>query len=147
MVKQGKPKEPESECCDIFRALSVETRVRIIELLKTRGPLGPKKIAQLIGVTPAAVSQHLKTLKHVGLVRSERRGYWIPYEVDEGALEACRIKVSRVCSCGCHAEDMVVVKRGRADDRKSLEAYKRKLEAELRRVRERLDEMASEKGT
>jgi ArsR family transcriptional regulator len=146
MVRSRRSKDQESECCDIFKALSVETRVRIIELLKAKGPLGPKKIAQLIGVTPAAVSQHLKTLKQVGLVKSERRGYWIPYEVDAGALEDCRIKVSRVCSCGCHEEDVVEVKRLGAMGVKSLEAYKRKIEAELRRVNKRLDDLAIEKG-
>ena len=145
MVKGRKSKDQQSECCDIFKALSVETRVKIIELLKTKGPLGPKKIAQLIGVTPAAVSQHLKTLRQVGLVKSERRGYWIPYELDAGALEDCRIKVSRVCSCGCHDEDAILVKRGRAEDIRSLETYKRKLEAELKRVGKRLADLAEEK--
>jgi DNA-binding transcriptional ArsR family regulator len=139
-------REHDSGCCDIFKALSVETRVRIIELLKEKGPLGPKKIAQTIGVTPAAVSQHLKTLKQVGLVKSERRGYWIPYEVDEGALEDCRIKVSRVCSCGCRDEDMIVVKRGGSEDVKSLEAYRRKLERELKRVTKRLKDLADKGG-
>ena len=83
----------ERHCCDLFKALSVETRLRIIELLKSKGPLGAKKIAELIGVTPSAVSQHLRTLRHVGLVRSERKGYWIPYELDEQALESCRYEL------------------------------------------------------
>jgi ArsR family transcriptional regulator len=146
MAKKGRREDKDSGCCDIFKALSVETRVRIIELLKVRGPLGPKKIAELIGVTPAAVSQHLKTLKQVGLVRSERRGYWIPYEVDAGALEDCRIKVSRVCSCGCREEDVIVARQSRAENLRSLKAYKRKLEAELKRVDKRLKALAEEKG-
>jgi ArsR family transcriptional regulator len=140
MVKR-RGKDHETECCGIFKALSVETRVRIIELLKSKGPLGPKKIATLIGVTPAAVSQHLKVLKQVGLVKSERRGYWIPYEVDAGALEDCRIKVSKVCSCGCCEEDVIVIRRTRARDLRTLESYRRKLEAELARVKKRMDEI------
>ena len=130
-----------SECCDIFKALSVETRVRIIELLKTKGPLGPKKIAELLGVTPAAISQHLKTLRHVGLVRSERRGYWIPYEVDAGALEDCRVKIAQVCSCGCHEHNAIVVKRGSKQDLKSLQDYRRTLEGELRRVNKQIEQI------
>jgi DNA-binding transcriptional ArsR family regulator len=136
-----------SECCDIFKALSVETRVKIIELLKAKGPLGPKKIAELLRVTPAAVSQHLKTLRHVGLVRSERRGYWIPYEVDAGALEDCRAKITQVCSCGCHEHNVIVVASGRKKDLKSLEDYKRKLEGELRRVNKLIEQInAHRKG-
>ena len=45
---------------EMFKVLGVETRVRIIELLKSKGPLGANNIAERIGVTPAAVSQHLK---------------------------------------------------------------------------------------
>jgi DNA-binding transcriptional ArsR family regulator len=78
------------EPSEIFKVLSVETRVKIIELLKGQGPLGAKDIAATIGITTAAVSQHLKILKQAGLVRSERKGYWIPYSIDEKAMENCR---------------------------------------------------------
>jgi len=57
---------------EMFKVLGVDTRVRIIELLKSKGPLGAKNIAELVGITPAAVSQHLKILRQSGLVRSER---------------------------------------------------------------------------
>ncbi len=78
-----------SDPTEMFKALAVETRVKIIELLKSEGPLGAKNIAGQIRVTPAAVSQHLKILRQAGLVRSERKGYWIPYSIDEEALENC----------------------------------------------------------
>ena len=86
---------------EIFKVLAVETRVRIIDLLKSRGPLGVKNIAKLVGITPAAISQHLKILRQSGLVRSERKGYWIPYSIDEEALENCRQILNEVCTCGC----------------------------------------------
>jgi len=38
----------------MFKALAVETRVKIIDLLKSEGPLGAKKISELLGITPAA---------------------------------------------------------------------------------------------
>jgi DNA-binding transcriptional ArsR family regulator len=135
-----------SDCCDIFKALSVETRVKIIEILKAKGPLGAKKIAQMIGVTPAAVSQHLKMLKHVGLVRSERRGYWIPYELDAEALEDCGTRISRVCSCECEVPPRVGDARLSDLGPQGLEAYKKKLEAELRRVTRRIEELAGKEG-
>jgi len=80
------------------KALAVETRVKIIDLLKSEGPLGAKKISELLGVTPAAVSQHLKILKQAGFVRSERNGYWIPYSIDEGALNNCREVLTEICT-------------------------------------------------
>ena len=66
------------EPAEIFKVLSVETRVKIIELLKANGALGVKEISERLGLSSPAVSQHLKILKQAGLVRSERRGYWIP---------------------------------------------------------------------
>ena len=84
---------------DMFKALSVETRLKIIKLLKTKGPLGVKNIAERIGVTPAAVSQHMKILRLSGLVRFERKGYWIPYSIDEPAMENCRQLLNKICTC------------------------------------------------
>src|SRR6056300_1381191 len=89
------------EPSEIFKVLSGETRVKIINLLKGQGPLGAKEIAATIGITTAAVSQHLKILKQAGLVRSERKGYWIPYSIDEKAMETCRELLTQVCTCGC----------------------------------------------
>lgn len=48
---------------EIFKVLSVDTRIGIIELLKSKGPLGANNIAEQIGATPAAISQHLKVLR------------------------------------------------------------------------------------
>src|SRR3989304_8672871 len=89
------------EPSEMFKVLAVETRVKIIDLLKSKGPLGSKSIAGQLGITPAAVSQHLKILKQAGLVRNERKGYWIPYSIDEEALHNCRQILSEVCTCGC----------------------------------------------
>ena len=62
------------EPSEMFKVLSVDTRVRIIELLKFKCPLGANNIAELIGVTSAAVSQHLKILRgrRVSLEARER---------------------------------------------------------------------------
>jgi len=91
----------ESKHAELFKALSVETRIRIIELLKEKGPQGVKELAEILGITPSAVSQHLKVLKYAGLVHSERKGYWLPYEIDGVALENCGEMLSDVCRCGC----------------------------------------------
>ncbi len=91
----------ETKHAELFKALSVETRIRIIEILKEKGPLGVKELALTLGITPSAVSQHLKVLKYAGLVRSERKGYWLPYEINGVALEHCGEMLSDVCSCGC----------------------------------------------
>ena len=131
------------EPSEIFKALSVETRVKIIELLKGQGPLGAKDIAITIGITTAAVSQHLKILKQAGFVRSERKGYWIPYSIDEKAMENCRQILNEVCTCGCQGTGKF---RESELERSSLEAlkkYEEELRNELSTVRQRLKELAS----
>ncbi|HHT9124870.1 MAG TPA: ArsR/SmtB family transcription factor [Candidatus Brocadiia bacterium] len=131
------------EPSEMFKALAVETRVKIIELLKSKGPLGAKNIAELVGITPAAVSQHLKILRHTGLVRSERKGYWIPYSIDEEALENCRQILNKVCTCGCRGTGKFREKELSSSSLKSLKKYEKELLNEIRTVRERIKEIGS----
>ena len=120
---------------EIFKAMSIETRIKIIDLLKSEGPLGGNDIAALIGITPAAVSQHLKILKQVGLVRNERKGYWIPYSIDEEGMEKCRQTLNDICSCGCHGTGNFREQELNDATMATLREYERELENELQAVR------------
>ena len=133
------------EPSEMFKVLAVETRVRIIDLLKSRGPHGTNNIAELVGITPAAVSQHLRTLRQAGLVRSERKGYWIPYSIDEEALEECRQVLNEVCTCGCRGTGRFREKELSDSSLESLKKYEKELRNELRIVRERIKGVVSEK--
>ena len=131
------------EPTEMFKALAVETRVKIINLLKSEGPLGAKKISELIGVTPAAVSQHLKILKQAGFVRSERNGYWIPYSIDEETLNDCRDVLSEICTCGCQGTGKFREKELSNSSLESLKKYKQEIETELKTVHVRIKELES----
>lgn len=136
----------ESKQAELFKVLGVESRIRIIDLLKQNGPLGVNKMSELLGITPSAVSQHLKILKHAGLVRNERKGYWIPYEVDPVALEECRKLLSGVCTCGCKGTGRIrEAELNRAKDKLGLlREYEQQLENELQEVRARMEELKRE---
>ena len=129
------------EPSEMFKVLGVETRVKIIDLLKSKGPLGANNIAAVLGITPAAVSQHLKILRQAGLVRNERKGYWIPYSIDEEALEDCAHILSEVCTCGCKDACRYTGKELKGSDVESLKKYEKELRNELRAVRERVKEI------
>lgn len=88
------------EAAEFFKLLSVDKRIDIIELLK-KNPMSVNAIAEALGVTQSAVSQHLRVLKSAGLVRDERQGYWIYYSLNLEALEECRKRLNRICTCGC----------------------------------------------
>jgi len=125
-----------------FKVLGVESRIRIIELLKEKGALCVNEISDVLGITPSAVSQHLKVLKYAGLVRNERRGYWIHYEVDPVALEQCNQMLSEVCMCECKgAERVPEAQVEKAEDEMMLlKKYESELEAELKEIRARIEE-------
>jgi DNA-binding transcriptional ArsR family regulator len=127
----------------MFKALAVETRVKIIDLLKSEGPLGAKKISEILGVTPAAVSQHLKILKQAGFVRSERNGYWIPYSIDEEALNNCREVLTEICTCGCQGTGKFRENELGDSSLESLKRYKQEIEVELKTVLVRIKELES----
>ncbi|MFQ6077644.1 MAG: ArsR/SmtB family transcription factor [Thermodesulfobacteriota bacterium] len=136
----------ESKQAELFKVLGVESRIRIIDVLKEKGALGVNKMSEILGITPSAVSQHLKVLKHAGLVRNERKGYWIPYEIDPAALEECRDLLSKVCTCGCEGTGRFLESElHRAKDKVGLlRRYERELENELKKVRTRIEQLKRE---
>ncbi len=69
----------------IFKVLSAEPRVRIVQILEGRAVCVGALSARL-DITQGAVSQHLRVLRDAGLVVSERRGYYVHYRLDEKAL-------------------------------------------------------------
>lgn len=125
------------EAAGLFRLLGVEARIGIIELLK-EGPRPVSALAEALGMSPSAVSQHLRILKAGGLVRDEKRGQWVYYRLNEGKLEECCERASEVCSCGCRCEDSWRGPAELPEEREALESYRKKLEEELRRVEEQL---------
>jgi len=69
----------------IFRVLSVEARVRIVQLLKDR-VLCVGALSARLGVTQGAVSQHLRILRDAELVVPEKRGYYVHYRLNQKTL-------------------------------------------------------------
>jgi ArsR family transcriptional regulator len=130
---------------EIFKVLSVDTRVNIIELLKANGALGVKDISAKLGLTPPAISQHLKILKQAGMVRSERKGYWIPYTINVEAMENCRKVLDEVCTCGCQGTGKFKEKELSKASLEALKKYEKELQNELKVVRDRVKEIDSDK--
>jgi DNA-binding transcriptional ArsR family regulator len=77
------------ELAELFKVLSVETRVRILQMLRER-PLCVNALAGRVGVTHSAVSQHLRVLRGAGLVSAHKQGYFVHYRLQEKAVEDLR---------------------------------------------------------
>ena len=77
----------------VFSALADPTRLKLVKFLcRQRDPdaLCVNALAGLLGVTQSAVSQHLRVLRAIGLVKGERRGYHIHYFINRDTLEKYR---------------------------------------------------------
>ena len=79
----------------ILKVLSVDTRVRIVQLLRGRA-LCVGALAARLDVTQGAVSQHLRILREAGLVIGERRGYFVHYRLNERTLARWREALNRL---------------------------------------------------
>ena len=76
-----------------FRALGDETRLKLVALLVQQEPgkaLCVGRLARELDVTASAVSQHLRVLKDLGLVRKERHSNRIHYYLDQERLTEYR---------------------------------------------------------
>jgi ArsR family transcriptional regulator len=129
------PGEPSPS--EVFRILGARRRLAIIHILRHHGPVGAKKIAEILGITPAAASQHLKALRHAGLVIAERHGYHIPYSLNEETLHECCSEINRACGMHEAPEEP-------GDDLEELLRYKARLERKLSYIKEKIEELRSE---
>lgn len=65
---------------ELLRALSAPVRLAIVDLL-TAGPRCVHELVEAVGVSQPLVSQHLKTLRGVGMVTTQRRGREMVYRL------------------------------------------------------------------
>lgn len=70
---------------DIFRALADPTRRMIFEKLAA-GSMNASTLREGMTISQPAMSQHLAVLRGAGLVREEREGRFVNYEVDPNGL-------------------------------------------------------------
>ncbi len=69
-----------------LKALADPTRREILNLLK-KGAMSAGEISENFSVSFAAVSRHLSILKDADLIRDEREGKYIYYELNASVLE------------------------------------------------------------
>jgi len=85
----------------VFSALADPTRLKLVKLLcRQRDPdaLCVNALAVFLRVSQSAVSQHLRVLKSIGLVKGERRGYHIHYYVNRDKVRQCQQLLSAALS-------------------------------------------------
>ncbi len=101
------------ELTTIFKALSDETRLRIVKLLE-KGELCVCDIVAALNIIQPKASFHLGVLWEAGLIKDRKQGKWIHYSLNEADLFKRMLMVS-VCE---RANGAVM-----AEDRKRLTRF------------------------
>jgi ArsR family transcriptional regulator len=70
---------------NIFKALSDETRLRILKLLEN-GELCVCDIVAALDMIQPKVSFHLGVLKEVSLIKDRKQGKWVHYSIDNSDI-------------------------------------------------------------
>lgn len=73
-----------------FLALSDPTRLRIVDLLRTREEASVRELTEALGTSQQNVSKHLATLHAEGFVSRRKEGTSVIYAVaDPGVFDLC----------------------------------------------------------
>lgn len=84
-----------SDLAYICKILSVDTRIRILQLLKNHA-LCVGALSARLDVTQGAVSQHLRILRDSDLVVAEKRGYFVHYRLNEKTLSKWKDMIDKL---------------------------------------------------
>ena len=91
------------DLAEIAKALSHPARIRILKILNDLDSCMVGSLVELLPLSQSTVSQHLKELKRVGLIRGEIEGPKICYctnpKVLEKAMNGFNKLFSQVCKC------------------------------------------------
>ena len=71
---------------NIFKVLSEKQRRDILVMLK-KGRMNAGEIAEQLGITPAALSYHLKLLKGADLIMEYKQKNFIYYEINTSVFD------------------------------------------------------------
>lgn len=80
---------------DTLQALADPTRREILNLLK-QSRMSAGEISNHFSISGAAVSRHLSVLKETDLIRDEREGKYIYYELNATVLEEILLWISEL---------------------------------------------------
>ncbi len=93
----------EVELAEICKAMSHPARIKILNILSDMNVCMMGDIANLVPLAQSTVSQHLKELKRVGLIKGEIDGPKICYCLNEPQISKSKkmltILLNSICKC------------------------------------------------
>ena len=108
------------ELINVFKALSDETRIRIMKVLLEKDNVCVCQVMEALNISQTRASRNLKILKEAGLINDKREGIWIHYTVNKGKRGCCTEAVNALMKKSLN--DVEVIKK----DRERLKKTKKK---------------------
>jgi ArsR family transcriptional regulator len=71
---------------ELFSILGDTSRVKIIAALLP-GPMNVQALAETVGISPSAISHHMRSLRQMRLVRAHKQGRQVFYSLDDVHVE------------------------------------------------------------
>ena len=87
------------ELIDFFKALGDLSRLRIMRILSSSedNQYCVADLAKKLGITQPAVSQHLKVLRHSGIVSSRKLGFRVYYQINKEIVNGLKANMDALC--------------------------------------------------
>ena len=74
------------EIVELFKALSDESRIRILNILKNR-TLFVCDIENILGLSQVNASRHLSKLKNANIIISEKKSQWVYFNINSDLIK------------------------------------------------------------
>lgn len=98
---------------NVFKALSDETKLRILKILQERDELCVCEIMQALDISQSRASRNLGILKNAGFVTDRREGSWIYYSLRERNMGEFARAVNDLMKQWLNEEEIIVEDRER----------------------------------
>ena len=103
LSKKGEFKTDDIWLADIAKALSHPARIKILKILTEMNVCMCGDIVELLPLSQSTVSQHLKELKRVGLIKGDIAGPKVCYCINNQTLQKAKKELDKlfnqVCTC------------------------------------------------
>lgn len=96
LSRKMSPKLKNEQFSLMAKALGHPARIQILEILRTKESCICGEIVEILPLSQATVSQHLKTLKEAGFIKGEIDGPSVCYCIDRNRIKEFKILVSEL---------------------------------------------------
>ena len=98
----------------VFKALSDETKIRILKILQERKELCVCEIMQALNISQSRASRNLGILKDAGFVIDKRNGLWVHYSINKKMVNKYHEPINKLMKNWLNNESII------REDRKRL---------------------------